>query len=277
MHALMEDAPFGDVTSQSLIPRATRISVQLVAREAGVLSGEDVFREAMTIADPANKTTFHLHDGTRFDKGAVLATVVGFAQPVLRAERVALNFIQHLCGIATATAEYVARVAGTKARIIDTRKTTPGLRTLERYAVRCGGGYNHRFSLSDSVLVKDNHLAILSAPIQGHAPKSLPEALRDMKAILPHTTHVEVEVDRINQIEEVLAAGIDTILLDNFTPAQLREAVRLIDGRVLIEASGGVTLDTVREIASAGVDIISIGALTQNVRALDLGLDIQTP
>jgi nicotinate-nucleotide pyrophosphorylase (carboxylating) len=271
--ALMEDSPSGDATSQFLIPRTARITAQLTAREPGILSGEDVFRSAMSIADPSTTVTFHLHDGTPFEKGTVLANVIGLAQPVLRAERIALNLIQRMCGIATLTAKYVAATSGTKARIVDTRKTTPGLRILERYAVRCGGGHNHRFSLSDAVMVKDNHLAILAST---SGPNIITRALREMKSALPHTTHVEVEVDRVDQIEPILTAGVDTILLDNFSLPDLREAVRLIAHRTLVEASGGVNLDTVREIALTGVDIISVGALTQNPRTLDLGLDIQT-
>jgi nicotinate-nucleotide pyrophosphorylase (carboxylating) len=175
-----------------------------------------------------------------------------------------------MSGSATQTAQYVTAVAGTRARIVDTRKTTPGLRLIERYAIRCGGGHNHRYSLSDAVMVKDNHLAILAATGAGNVT----EALQSMRARLSHTTHVEVEVDRPEQIEAVLAAGVDTILLDNFTTAELSSAVALIAGRVLVEASGGVTLARIREIAETGVDIISVGALTHNIRSLDLGLDI---
>jgi nicotinate-nucleotide pyrophosphorylase (carboxylating) len=193
---------------------------------------------------------------------------------VLQAERVALNLVQRLAAIATMTAKYVAAAAGTKARIVDTRKTTPGLRLLERYAVRCGSGHNHRFSLSDAVMAKDNHLAILTA----NGAKDLTAALREAKAKLPHTVHFEVEVDRLEQIEAVVAAGVDTVLLDNFTLPQLREGVAMIaklsGGRVLVEASGGVTLERIAEIAATGVDIISVGALTHSVRALDLGLDV---
>ncbi len=270
--ALTEDSPTGDLTSQALIPASAQVTAQLVAREDGVLSGEDFFRAAMTLADAAIKTEFMLHDGERFAKGAVLATVSGAAQPVLRAERIALNFVQRMSGVATLTAGYVAQAAGTRARIVDTRKTTPGLRLVERYAVRCGGGQNHRFSLSDAVMVKDNHLAILAA----HSGGDMTKALSAMRASLPHTTHVEVEVDRLDQIDAVLAAGVDTILLDNFTTEQLYKGVRKIAGRALVEASGGITLARVREVAASGVDIISIGALTQNVRSLDLGLDIET-
>jgi len=268
--ALDEDAPSGDLTSQTLIPPSAQINAQLVAREDGVLSGEHVFRAAMSLTDASITTPFHLHDGDRFTKGSVLADITGPAQSVLQAERVALNFIQRLSGIATLTATYVAEVSGTKARIVDTRKTTPGLRLLERYAVRCGGGHNHRFSLSDAVMVKDNHLAIVAA----NQSITIIEALLNLRAALPHTTHIEVEVDRLDQLDAVLAANVDTILLDNFTTEQLREGVQHIAGRALVEASGGITLPRLREIAATGVDIISVGALTQNVRSLDLGLDI---
>jgi len=265
--ALDEDAPWGDITSQSLIPAEARVTAHLAAREPGVLCGEDIFIAAMSLTDPAISTHFRIHDGDRFAKGDILATIEGPARGILQAERVALNFTQRLCGIATLTAKYVAETIGTKARIVDTRKTTPGLRILERYAVSCGGGVNHRFSLSDAVMAKDNHLAILGA--------SLTDAINHARAILPHTTHFEVEVDRLDQIDEVLAAGVDTIMLDNFTTEQLRAGVEKIAGQALIEASGGITLERIREIAAAGVDIISVGALTHSVRALDLGLDFR--
>lgn len=268
--ALQEDAPWGDLTSQMLLPADLRVSAQLVAREAGVLCGEDIFTAAMSITGPVT-TEFAIHDAERFAKGDVLADVHGPAQAVLQAERVALNFMQRLSGIATLTAQFVAEVSGTKARIVDTRKTTPGLRLVERYAVRCGGGFNHRFSLSDAVMAKDNHLAVLMKD----STKDLTDELRSAFARLPHTTHVEVEVDRLDQIEAVLAAGVDTIMLDNFTIDELRAGVRQVAGRALVEASGRVTLDRVREIASTGVDIISAGELTHRVRSLDLGLDIQ--
>jgi nicotinate-nucleotide pyrophosphorylase (carboxylating) len=266
--ALMEDAPWGDVTSQSLLPADARISAQLVARENGILCGEDIFAAAMRMTGTI-VIQFAVHDGEQFAKGELLATVDGQAQTVLQAERVALNFVQRLSGIATLTAQYVEETAGTKARIVDTRKTTPGLRLLERYAVRCGGGYNHRFSLSDAVMAKDNHLAVLTR----HGKVNLTDQLRSAFARLPHTTHVEVEVDHPEQIEAVLAAGVDTIMLDNFTIEELRAGVQQIAGRALVEASGSVRLDDVREISSTGVDIISVGALTHSARSLDLGLD----
>jgi nicotinate-nucleotide pyrophosphorylase (carboxylating) len=265
--ALDEDAPWGDLTSQAFIPADALVTAHLVAREPGILCGSDLVTAAFALTDATITTRFHLSDGDAFNASEILATIEGPARSILQAERIALNFAQRLCGIASMTSLYVAAAAGTRARITDTRKTTPGLRLFERYAVRCGGGHNHRFSLSDAVMVKDNHLAA-----NGNA--DVTQALRDLRSALPHTTHIEVEVDRPDQIEAVLAAGIDTILLDNFTPSQLHAAVDQIAGRALIEASGGITLDTVSEIAKTGVDILSVGALTHSVRSLDLGLDI---
>lgn len=267
--ALLEDAPWGDLTSEALIAADLEISAELVSREAGVLCGEDLFSTAMTTTG-APAVEFFKHDGNSFSNGDVLARVHGPAQSILRAERVALNFLQRLSGIATITARYVKETAGTNARIVDTRKTTPGLRVLERYAVRCGGGHNHRFSLSDAILAKDNHLAALTGP----AHRDLTSALRAAFSELPHTTHREVEIDRLDQIEPVLAAGAHTIMFDNFTVDDLRAGVEQVRRRALIEASGGITLDCVREIALTGVDLISVGALTHSARSLDLGLDI---
>jgi nicotinate-nucleotide pyrophosphorylase (carboxylating) len=268
--ALLEDAPWGDLTSQTLIPASSTITAHLVAREPGVLCGEDLVTAAFTLTDPAITTHFHIHDGQTFATRAVLATIHGPARSILQAERIALNFAQRLSGIATLTAAYVAETTNTKARITDTRKTTPGLRLFERYAVRCGGGHNHRFSLSDAVMAKDNHLAILAAS----STNTLTQALIEARAALPHTTHLEVEVDHLNQLESILTANVDTILLDNFSLPDLRSAVQQIAARALIEASGGITLDRIRDIASTGVDLISVGALTHSVRSLDLGLDI---
>ena len=268
--ALLEDAPWGDLTSQTLIPETAMVTAQLVAREAGVLCGAEIFTAAMTLTDARVRTTFAVADAERFEKGRTLAGVYGPARAVLQAERIALNFVQRLSGVATLTAAFVTRIEGTKARIVDTRKTTPGLRLFERYAVRCGGGYNHRFSLSDAVMAKDNHLAILLAD----GTKTLTEALVEARARLPHTAHFEAEVDRADQIEAVLAAGVDTIMLDNFLIDDLRAGVQQVGGRALVEASGTVRLETVRAIAETGVDIISVGALTHSVRSLDLGLDV---
>ena len=263
--AMDEDAPWGDITTASIVPVHAQAVAHLRAREAGILCGEDIFSVAMNLMGDV-EVQFSIHDGENFQRGSTLAVITGSARHILQAERVALNFTQRLSAIATITAAYVAATQGTKARIVDTRKTTPGLRLAERYAVRCGGGNNHRFSLSDAVLVKDNHLATV---------ENVTEALRSMKAHLPHTMHVEVEVDRLDQIEDVLAAGVDTVLLDNFSLADLRVGVEQIAGRALVEASGGITLASISEIASTGVDLISVGALTHSVQALDLGLDFQ--
>ena len=267
--ALIEDAPWGDLTSQALIPAEATITAHLVAREPGVLCGQDIVSTAFSLTDHTIHVEFAINDGESFVAGAILATIHGPARSILQAERIALNFTQRLSGIATSTAAYVAETAGTHARITDTRKTTPGLRLFERYAVRCGGGHNHRFSLSDAFMAKDNHLAILA-----NSP-TLTESLLAARAALPHTTHLEVEVDNLNQLDSVLAANVDTILLDNFSLEDLRTAVHHINGRALIEASGGITLHSIRAIASTGVDLISVGALTHSPRALDLGLDIQ--
>ncbi len=268
--ALLEDAPWGDLTSQTLIPASATITASLVAREPGILCGEDLITAAFTLTDPTITTQFHVTDGQTFAASTVLATIHGPARAILQAERIALNFAQRLSGIATLTAAYVAETKGTKARITDTRKTTPGLRLFERYAVRCGGGHNHRFSLSDAVMAKDNHLAILSAS----TTSTLTASLLAARAALPHTTHVEIEVDRLDQLDAVLAAHVDTILLDNFSLPDLRTAVQRIAGRALTEASGGVTLDRISAIAATGVDIISAGSLTHSPRALDLALDL---
>lgn len=267
--ALDEDAPWGDITSEAFIPAAATATATLRAREAGVFAGGEVFAAAFRLADAATAVTLHMADGESFDAGAVLATVTGPARSVLRAERVGLNFTQRLSGIATLTRAFVDAVEGTGVRIADTRKTTPGLRIFERHAVRCGGGHNHRFSLSDAVMAKDNHLAVLTA-----RGISVTEAIRAARERLPHTTRIEVEVDGLEQIEPVIAGGVDIIMLDNFTLDELREGVAIVGGRAIVEASGNVRLDTVRQIAETGVDVISSGALTHSVRSLDLGLDI---
>lgn len=265
--ALEEDIPRGDVTGNTLVPADARATAHLVAREPGVAAGIGVFALAMTETDRTLDITMHRADGDAFEPGDRLATVVGRARSILAAERVALNLVQRMSGTATLTAAYVRETEGTRARIVDTRKTTPGLRALERYAVRCGGGFNHRDNLSDAVMAKDNHLSLFGT---GDA---LTAALTQARETLGHTVHFEVEVDRVDQIQAVLAAGVDTIMLDNFSLEDLERGVAQIDGRAIVEASGGVTLDTVRAIAQTGVDVISVGALTHSARAIDLGLD----
>ncbi|WP_404435579.1 carboxylating nicotinate-nucleotide diphosphorylase [Microbacterium aerolatum] len=268
--ALEEDAPWGDLTSTTLLPADATATADLAARESGVFSGGDVFAGAFALTDPTITVDLHVADGDAFASGDVLASVSGPARSILTAERVALNFTQRMSGIATLTAQYVRAIEGTKARIVDTRKTTPGLRAFERHAVVSGGGTNHRYSLSDAVMAKDNHLAVLQ-----RGGTDLASALRDALQALPHTTHVVVEVDRLDQVEAVLAGGAHTVLLDNFSLEDLRAGVALIGDRATVEASGGVNLDTVGAIAATGVDVISVGALTHSARALDLGLDLR--
>lgn len=268
--ALEEDAPWGDLTSATLLPAQATATADLVAREPGVFSGGAVFTAAFALTDPTIAVDLHVGDGDAFAPGDVLASVSGPARGILTAERVALNFTQRMSGIATLTAAYVHAVASTPARIADTRKTTPGLRAFERHAVLSGGGNNHRFSLSDAVMAKDNHLAVLT-----RSGIDVASALREARSRLPHTTHVVVEVDRLDQIPAVLEGGAHTVLLDNFSLEDLRAGVALIAGRANAEASGGVTIDTVGDIAATGVDVISVGALTHSARALDLGLDVR--
>jgi len=267
--ALAEDAPWGDVTSEYLIPADAKAVATLDAREGGVMAGADVFAATFAAVDASVEVKLEIRDGERFEAGQRLATISGPARSVLTGERVALNFVQRMAGIATATSRYVAAVAGTQARIVDTRKTTPGLRAFEKHSVVAGGGANHRYSLSDAVMAKDNHLAILT-----RGGKDLTTELKAVRAKLGHTTHIEVEVDRLDQIPAILAAGVDTIMLDNFNLDDMRKGVELIAGKAVIEASGGVNLDTVRAIAETGVDVISVGALTHQIHSLDLGLDI---
>jgi nicotinate-nucleotide pyrophosphorylase (carboxylating) len=265
--ALAEDMPWGDLTTEALVPQDVAAVGYFIAREAGVVCGLSVAEQTFRELHDAIRFTSRARDGDRAEPGSVLAEVAGPAGPILTGERTALNLMQRMSGIATAAARYVEAVAGTGARIVDTRKTAPGLRALDKYAVRCGGGSNHRHSLSDGVLVKDNHLAALGTA-------SLSEALLRARSSVPHMVRVEVEVDRLDQIEEALAGEADIILLDNMDPATLRQAVGAIAGRALTEASGGVTLETVRAIAEAGVDLISVGALTHSVRAVDIALDL---
>lgn len=268
--ALLEDAPNGDVTSEHLIPEDATAVAELAAREPGVFSGAQVFVAAFKLTDATVEVDMKISDGEKFEAGQLLAVVTGPARAVLTAERIGLNFTQRMSGIATLTAQYVSKVAGTKANILDTRKTTPGLRAFERQAVLNGGGRNHRFSLSDMVMAKDNHLAVLT-----RGGKDLTTELRRVRAELPEKIKLEVEVDRLDQIPAVLAAEVDIIMLDNFSLEDLRKGVQIIDGKCVVEASGGVNLETVGEIAKTGVDVISVGALTHSARALDLGLDVK--
>ncbi len=266
--ALHEDVGSGDVTTLACIPPEATAVATMNAREsltlAGIAFAETAFREL----SPNVELVRLAEDGQAVDAGAGVLRISGSARAVLTAERVALNFVQRLSGVATATARFVAAVAGTRARILDTRKTTPGWRRFEKYAVACGGGTNHRLGLHDLVLIKDNHLAALA----GAAPNPVAAAVNRARELWP-ALRVEVEADTLEQVRLAVEAGADIILLDNMPPARLREAAALVAGRAQLEASGGVTLNTVRAIAETGVDFISVGAVTHSARAVDLGLD----
>jgi len=263
--ALAEDlGRAGDVTAQACVPADARLSAAFASRKAGVVSGLDCARLALAELDPMATFEPLAFDGETVQAGARLARVEANARALLSAERTGLNLLGRLSGIATLTRAYVDAVAGTGARIVDTRKTTPGLRALEKYAVRCGGGVNHRFGLDDAILIKDNHIA---------ACGSVGEAVRRAKAFAGHLMKVEVEVDGLHQLDEALQHGPDVVMLDNFSLGDLKEAVRRTRGRAVLEASGGVNLDTVRAIAETGVEVISVGALTHSVGVLDIGLD----
>jgi nicotinate-nucleotide pyrophosphorylase (carboxylating) len=267
--ALDEDVPWGDVTTDHSVPADQWSRAVLLAKQAGVLCGGRVFAETMTMVNALAKVDLLVPDGAAIARGDVLARLEGPTRGLLTAERTALNFVQRLSGIATLTAAFVARLDGLPTKLIDTRKTAPGLRLLEKYAVRVGGGRNHRFNLSDGVLMKDNHLAALR-----NRGLDLAAAIRTVKQRVPHTMKVEVEVTALAQIDAALEGGADVVLLDNMSNADMRAAVRRIAGRALTECSGTVTLETVRERAETGVDLISSGALTHSARALDLSLEI---
>jgi nicotinate-nucleotide pyrophosphorylase (carboxylating) len=268
--ALREDVGRGDVTTLATVSQGASARAAMVAREPLVIAGITVAEAAFKMVSPRVRFQRHLADGQSALVGARILSVSGPAQAILTGERVALNLIQRLSGIATLTAHFVAAVAGTGAVILDTRKTTPGLRRLEKYAVQCGGGKNHRAGLFDLVLVKDNHLAVLRAA----KPNPVAAAVERARSCYPRL-RVEVEADTLEQVSQAVAAGADIILLDNMSPHQLRAAVRLVAGRAKTEASGGVSLGTVRRIAQTGVDFISIGALTHSARAVDIGLDFE--
>lgn len=267
-HALAEDlGRAGDITSIATIPETTPARAVMVARQPGVIAGLPLAIEAFRQLAPEMKIEAHARDGETVAKGKSLLIITGPARAVLAAERVALNFVGRLSGIATLTASYVKQTAGTKLRICCTRKTTPGLRALEKYAVRCGGGFNHRFGLDDAILIKDNHIAVAG---------SIPEVLKRSRSVAGHLVKVEIEVDTIDQLREVLATGLaDVVLLDNMDIPTLREAVALAAGRVVLEVSGGVTVDRIAEIAKTGVDYASSGALTHSAPNFDVALDIE--
>lgn len=265
--ALEEDGAFNDITTIATVVTERRARASLVARETGVIAGVPLAVEAFRLLDRKVSIRIDAEDGTPVRAGDSVLFITGHARPVLAAERVALNFLQRLSGVASLTARYVAAVAGTKARILDTRKTTPGWRALEKYAVRAGGGSNHRFDLASAVLIKDNHLAALDGDIA--------QAVRRSRETAPAGMRVEVECERREQVEAAVRAGADIVMLDNMSPAELRACVSLVAGRAIVEASGGISLATVREAAEAGVDWISVGALTHSAPAMDLALDFE--
>ena len=267
--ALAEDVAWGDLTTDALVPSILTARAEVLVKAGGVVAGLAVMARVFQLVDPTIAADFLASDGDRVQPGQVVARFTGPARALLTGERVALNFAQRLSGIATETRRYVDAVAGTNATIVDTRKTTPGLRSLEKYAVRMGGGQNHRRNLSDGILIKDNHLVAISG-----ASGTLAQAVALGRKRWPHTVKVEVEVDRIDQIELALAAGADIVLLDNMDPPTMRAAVSLIGGRARTEASGGITLTSVRAVAETGVDLISVGALTHSIRALDISLEL---
>ncbi|MFO0096102.1 MAG: carboxylating nicotinate-nucleotide diphosphorylase [Gemmatimonadaceae bacterium] len=263
--ALQEDQAFNDVSTLATVRSSRHVRGALVARRDGVIAGIPMAIEAFQQLDPSVTIRVDVEDGERVKSGATVLALTGHARGMLSAERTALNYLQHLSGIATLTARYVAAVQGTRAQILDTRKTTPGWRLLEKYAVRAGGGTNHRLDLRSGVLIKDNHLAAIGGDIAMAVSRARQLALPG--------TPVQVECDTLDQVDAALAAGADWVLLDNMSPERLREAVARCAGRAITEASGGVTLETVRTVADTGVDRISIGALTHSAPALDLGLD----
>lgn len=264
--ALVEDlGRAGDITTDHVVPAAATLRGDLVPRAAGRIAGLEAARLAFQLLDPAVRFSARVHDGGDVKGGTVLAIVQGPARPILTGERTALNFVGRLSGIATLTRAFVRAIEPHAARIVCTRKTTPGLRALEKYAVRAGGGMNHRFGLDDGVLIKDNHLAVAGG---------VTEAVRRIRDGVGHMVRIQVEVDNLEQLREALDARVDAVLLDNMTPAMLCDAVRLVDGRAITEASGGVTLDSAAAIAATGVDQISVGALTHSAPSLDVGLDV---
>jgi nicotinate-nucleotide pyrophosphorylase (carboxylating) len=264
--ALLEDlGRAGDITTNACVPEGTQATARMVGRLPGIVAGLDLAALAFELIEPGLRFTAERTDGTRVAPGQVIAQIAGPARGILTGERVALNFLSHLSGIATATRDISDTIAHTKCRVVCTRKTTPGLRAVEKYAVRCGGGANHRFGLDDAMLIKDNHIAIAGGVRQ---------ALARARAHAGHLVKIEIEVDTLAQLEEALAAKVDAVLLDNMPPATLREAVKLVKGRATTEASGRITPDNAASIAETGVDLISVGWLTHSAQTLDIGLDI---
>jgi len=267
--AIAEDIGSGDVTTNALIPPDLKTTAAIMAKSDGVIAGLEVALNVFELVDPSLESIVLVPDGSKVTSGELVGQVSGSTASILKAERVALNFLQRLSGIATMTSLYVQAVAGTEARIIDTRKTTPGLRELEKYAIRVGGGFNHRFNLSDGILIKDNH--ILALREAGFTISGIIKLARDRS---PHTLKVEIEVESIEEAKEAVEGAADVILLDNMPSHIMKEVVDFVDGRCMLEASGGVSLDRVADIAETGVNLISVGALTHSAKAMDISLDI---
>jgi nicotinate-nucleotide pyrophosphorylase (carboxylating) len=264
--ALTEDlGRAGDLTTDAIVPCDQQARARIVAREEGRVAGSTVAGRVFTLLDSALTVAATIGDGSDVEAGGTILELEGSARAILTGERTALNLLGRLCGIATATRNMVAAARDTGADIVCTRKTTPGLRLLEKHAVRCGGGANHRFGLDDAVLIKDNHVALAGG---------VARAIEAARRRVGHTVTIEAEVDTLEQLNEALATGVDIVLLDNMTPDQLREAVRRCHGRTVTEASGGITAETVHDVAATGVDLISVGALTHSVRALDISLEV---
>lgn len=262
-NALREDIHTGDITTLAVVQEGREVCALIKAREEMVLAGIGVAARVFQLLNPAIRFTPHFADGDRLKPGDIIADLTGDASFLLQGERVALNLLQRMCGVATLTSRYVQAVQGTGVRLVDTRKTTPGLRILEKYAVRAGGGLNHRTGLYDGVLIKENHIA---------AAGGITRAIGMARAYIPHTMKIEVETETLDEVAEALAADADIIMLDNMGLGTMREAVGMIGGKALVEASGGVSLETVRAIAETGVDIISVGALTHSARAMDISM-----
>ena len=268
--ALVEDLGQGDITTDSLISPDILGMGTVLAKAPGVIAGLDVALEVFRQTNPAVETLMLKADGSEITPGDVVAEIKGSIAGILKGERVALNFLQRLSGIATATSMYVKAVQGTKARIIDTRKTVPGLRELEKYAVRVGGGRNHRYNLADGILIKDNHIAAMVT-----RGETMTQLIKRAQAQVAHTIRIEVECDTLDQVREAVDAGADIILFDNMTPDEMRQGVEICRGRALTEASGGITIDNVREVAEAGVDLLSSGSITHSTKALDISLEVR--
>ena len=263
--ALEEDLGPGDITTEALVDLSVKGEARLIAKEEIILAGIEVFSRVFSRLDPEIVVETKYRDGEAVSNGEDIGIVKGSMRGILSGERTALNFLQRLSGIATLTRKYVERTDSSKVRVIDTRKTTPGLRILEKYAVRRGGGFNHRFGLFDGILIKDNHIAVAG---------SIAKALARIKGRVPHTLRIEVEVEDIEGVEEAIGAGADAILLDNMSLKEMREAVSIAGGRVLLEASGGITLESIEEVSKTGIDLISVGAITHSARSVDISLEV---